>query len=167
MGGNWPERDGDTFDHSSTDCCVGDDGEELNLYDVLGVSIMATEEELRRSWKKLALRFHPDRRGDDPESTMRFQAIQHAYEVLKDRKSRNEYDNALLDRLFVEQYLDRFDDLILSVSGLGLPLEDRYMTRQQREEGLMTCHSMRCITAFAEMRRSRSFGSSASISSMG
>ena len=95
---------------------------EVDLYSVLGVSIMATEEELRRSWKKRALENHPDRHAGDPNATIRFQAIQHAYNVLKDPKRRKEYDEALIHRLYAEEYLRRFADLLLTSSGLGLPI---------------------------------------------
>jgi curved DNA-binding protein CbpA len=94
---------------------------ELDLYAILGVSIMATDDELRRSWKKRAFENHPDRHRGDPDATVRFQTIQHAYNVLKDSSRRRQYDEALLHRLYAEEYLGRFADLLLTSSGLGLP----------------------------------------------
>ena len=95
---------------------------ELDLYAILGVSIMATEDEIRRSWKKRAFENHPDRPANvgDPDSTIRFQTIQHAYNILKDTSRRREYDTALLHRLHAEEYLGRCLDLLLTSSGLGL-----------------------------------------------
>lgn len=96
---------------------------ELDLYAILGVSIMATEEEIRRSWKKRAFENHPDRPanvGDIADATIRFQTIQHAYNILKDTARRREYDAALLHRLHAEEYLGRCIDLLLTSSGLGL-----------------------------------------------
>lgn len=93
---------------------------ELDLYAVLGVSIMATEEEIRRSWKKRAFENHPDKLANDADATIRFQTIQHAYNVLRDPARRREYDTALLHRLHAEEYLGRCVDLLLTSSGLGL-----------------------------------------------
>ena len=84
--------------------------------------MQASDEELRRSWKKKAFEHHPDRHAGDPNSTIRFQAIQHAYNVLKDKNKRNEYDQALLHRFYAEEYLYRCADLILTSSGLQLPI---------------------------------------------
>lgn len=135
---------------------VGEDVRQLDLYDILGVSIMATDEELRQSWKKLALKHHPDRHAGDPDSTVRFQAIQHAYDILKDRTSRSEYDKALLHRLYVQEYLGRFADLILTSSGLGLPLEEK----QQQQDGNSEYSFGACRKCLTEtMHRSSSVGS--------
>lgn len=139
-----------------------EDVEELDLYSILGVSIMANEEELRRSWKKRALENHPDRHAGDPNATIRFQAIQHAYNVLKDPKRRKEYDEALLHRLYAEEYLRRFADLLLTSSGLGLPssyshshLRDDLM----KEKALCGGDSdTRRFFLTATMHRSKSFG---------
>lgn len=98
--------------------------QQESLYQVLGVSILATSAEIKQAWRKQALLHHPDRHPDrDVEAKQRFQAIQHAYEILRDAVLRAEYDKELLHRLFLEEYLRRFDDLILTASGLGLPLE--------------------------------------------
>ncbi|KAI8108884.1 hypothetical protein M9435_005301 [Picochlorum sp. BPE23] len=102
---------------------LGDEGSAtVDLYSLLGVGVMASDEELRRSWKKKAFEHHPDRHAGDPNSTIRFQAIQHAYNVLKDKNKRNEYDKALLHRFYAEEYLYRCADLILTSSGLQLPI---------------------------------------------
>lgn len=65
---------------------------ETHLYDVLMVSVVATSEEISRSYKKLALKYHPDKTNHDPDLTEKFKAITNAYEVLRDINRRQIYD---------------------------------------------------------------------------
>ena len=66
--------------------------ETKDLYKVLGVSKGASQEEIRRSYRKLARKYHPDANRDDPKAEERFKEIQHAYEILSDPEKRREYD---------------------------------------------------------------------------
>jgi len=59
-----------------------------NYYDVLGVSKNATEAEIKKAFRNLARKHHPDAGGDEEK----FKAINEAYEVLSDAKKRKEYD---------------------------------------------------------------------------
>lgn len=61
-----------------------------NYYDILGLSKDASEDEIKRAYRKLALKTHPDKNGGD--DTM-FKKINLAYETLSDPDKRNEYDN--------------------------------------------------------------------------
>src|SRR5918998_1340477 len=63
-----------------------------DLYKVLGVSKGASQEEIRRSYRKLAREHHPDANRDDPKAEDRFKEIQHAYEILSSPEKRREYD---------------------------------------------------------------------------
>ncbi|KAG5489939.1 hypothetical protein JKF63_00057 [Porcisia hertigi] len=69
----------------------------MNYYDVLGVAPTASEEEIRRSYKKKALELHPDRVGRDQtqEEAELFKVITKANEVLSDAEKRRVYDAAL------------------------------------------------------------------------
>ncbi|MEW6743149.1 MAG: molecular chaperone DnaJ [Planctomycetota bacterium] len=63
-----------------------------DYYEVLGVSRSATPEEMKRAYRKLALKYHPDRNPDSPEAEARFKEAAEAYEVLADDKKRQIYD---------------------------------------------------------------------------
>lgn len=63
-----------------------------NYYTILGVDESCTDEELRSCYRKLAMRYHPDRNPDDLEAEERFKEIAEAYGVLTDPVKRREYD---------------------------------------------------------------------------
>jgi len=62
---------------------------DTKLYDELGVAPTATEQEIKKAYRKLALKYHPDKNPDDPE---KFKNISAAFEVLSDEKKRSIYD---------------------------------------------------------------------------
>src|ERR671910_729124 len=66
--------------------------ETKDLYKVLGVSRGASQEEIRRSYRKLAREHHPDANRDDKDAEERFKEIQHAYEILSNPEKRRQYD---------------------------------------------------------------------------
>eukprot|EP00929_Paragymnodinium_shiwhaense_P078764 TRINITY_DN40853_c0_g1_i1.p1 TRINITY_DN40853_c0_g1~~TRINITY_DN40853_c0_g1_i1.p1 ORF type:complete len:527 (-),score=127.02 TRINITY_DN40853_c0_g1_i1:87-1667(-) len=61
-------------------------------YQVLGVQPTASADDIKNSYRKLALKLHPDKNRDDPNATEKFQEIQTAYEVLSDSERRQAYD---------------------------------------------------------------------------
>jgi DnaJ-class molecular chaperone len=66
--------------------------EKDNFYHVLGVHETSTNEEIKKAYRKLSLKYHPDKNNGDPESVKMFQKISEAYEVLGDSQKKNEYD---------------------------------------------------------------------------
>lgn len=67
---------------------------DSRLYDIMGVSIGASQDEIKRAYKKLAMRYHPDKGGDDDrkEREDKFKEISEAYTVLSDAEKRRQYD---------------------------------------------------------------------------
>ena len=59
---------------------------------MLGLNRNASDDEIKRAYRKLALKYHPDHHPDDPESEEIFKEIGEAYAVLSDLKKRKEYD---------------------------------------------------------------------------
>ena len=66
--------------------------EKLDLYKVLEVSKEASQDEIRRSYRRLARKYHPDANPGDKKAEERFKEIQHAYEILSRPEKRREYD---------------------------------------------------------------------------
>ena len=64
-----------------------------DYYDVLGVSKSASKDELKKSYRKLAMKYHPDRNPDDSEASEKFKELSEAYEILSDDQKRQAYDN--------------------------------------------------------------------------
>ena len=63
-----------------------------DYYSVLGVNRDASEDEIKKSYRKLAMKFHPDRNPDDRQAEEKFKEAKEAYEVLTDSRKRVAYD---------------------------------------------------------------------------
>lgn len=63
-----------------------------DYYEVLGVGRNASEEDIKKAYRKLALKFHPDRNPNDKAAEERFKEATEAYEVLREPSSRSRYD---------------------------------------------------------------------------
>ena len=66
--------------------------EKRDYYEVLGVSKTASADEIKSAYRKLAMKWHPDRNPDNPEAKSKFQEASEAYEVLSNPEKRQRYD---------------------------------------------------------------------------
>ncbi|MEE2912267.1 MAG: molecular chaperone DnaJ [Planctomycetota bacterium] len=120
--------------------------ETRDYYEVLGVARNASDDEIKRGYRRLAMKYHPDRNPDDADAEQKFKLCAEAYEVLSDSKKRQVYDQFGHDGLRgrghashdfntmnVEDIFSMFND-ILGGGGFG----SRGNSRQQRGYDLET-----------------------------
>ncbi len=104
-----------------------------DYYRVLGVQPTATADEIKKAYRQLALKYHPDKNQGDKQSETLFKQITEAYEILSDTESRNSYDfefnkTASADRKQTSQtqyekvtpltFLNIFQDIERKISGI-------------------------------------------------
>lgn len=65
---------------------------EPDFYKILGVERNASQDEIKKAYRKLAMKYHPDQNKDNPEAEQKFKEVNAAYEVLKDEQKRQAYD---------------------------------------------------------------------------
>ncbi len=95
-----------------------------DYYQVLGVEKTASAEEIKKAYRKLALKFHPDRNKDDKNAEEKFKEVGEAYAVLSDPEKRKQYDtfgSQGFSQRFSQEDIYRGSDLndVLRDMGLG------------------------------------------------
>jgi molecular chaperone DnaJ len=100
-----------------------------DYYEVLGVNRDAPEEELKKAYRKLAMKWHPDRNPDNPKAEEHFKEAKEAYEILTDGSKRAAYDqfgHAGVDQAaagagagFSGNFADAFGDIFSDIFGGG------------------------------------------------
>lgn len=63
-----------------------------DYYDILGISKGASDDEIKKAYRKLAMKYHPDRNPDNKEAEEKFKDINEAYQVLSDPQKKSQYD---------------------------------------------------------------------------
>ncbi|MGF1725366.1 DnaJ C-terminal domain-containing protein [Photobacterium nomapromontoriensis] len=63
-----------------------------DYYEVLGLAKNASEKEIKKAYKRLAMKFHPDKNPDDPSASDKFKEVKEAYEILTDKEKKAAYD---------------------------------------------------------------------------
>src|SRR5215470_12874354 len=76
----------------------------IDYYQVLGINKNATEDEIKKVYRKLARKYHPDLNPNDKEANKKFQQINEANEVLSDPEKRKKYDQYGKDWKHAEEF---------------------------------------------------------------
>ncbi|KJA26376.1 hypothetical protein HYPSUDRAFT_36685 [Hypholoma sublateritium FD-334 SS-4] len=97
---------------------------EVELYDLLGVSYDASEDEIKKAYKKKAKEHHPDKNINDPDAGQKFQEMAAAYEILSDANKREIYDMHGLEGMTGGQGdpMDLFAQFFAGAGGPGNPM---------------------------------------------
>ena len=105
---------------------------ETDFYDLLGVTFETSQKDIDRAWRRTALKYHPDKVGNDPVAKEKFHLAQIGYDLLSDPASKALYDNARSARLQRKRQNDLFegrrrqmkDDLEARERGVKRPREE-------------------------------------------
>ncbi|MBT6762672.1 J domain-containing protein [archaeon] len=78
-----------------------------NLYNVLGIQKNANHDEIKKAYRNLALKYHPDRNLNNPSSEAKFRQVTKAYETLGDSDSRQKYDKSLRSYTYIDDTVNQ------------------------------------------------------------
>ena len=90
-----------------------------NFYEMLGVSKEASQDEIKKAYRKLAMKYHPDRNSGDATAEAKFKEVNEAYEVLSDPQRRQQYDNPRKSPFDNMGFGGGFNDIFEEMFGFG------------------------------------------------
>lgn len=86
-----------------------------DYYEVLGLDKTASSEDIKKAYRKLAFKYHPDKNPDDKESEEKFKEIAEAYEILSDDNKKSQYDrfghNMSNNNMTMQDFMNRFRNM--------------------------------------------------------
>jgi DnaJ-class molecular chaperone len=118
-----------------------------NLYDILEVSKTSTKEEIKKSYKKLVLKYHPDKNENNNNATEKFKEISGAYQILSDDIKRKEYDNmnnndrVLFDEMFMN-FINGAKNVLMEYLRASLKINKPIINDDKDEEYVDSCMSI-------------------------
>ncbi|OEL31477.1 Chaperone protein dnaJ 16 [Dichanthelium oligosanthes] len=95
--GSFKSEKGDSA--ASAAAAGGGAAQRRDPYEVLGVGRSATDQEIKSAFRRMALKYHPDKNGDDPVASDRFQEVTFSYNILSDPDKRRQYDASGFDAI--------------------------------------------------------------------
>lgn len=108
----------------------------INYYHILGISKKASQKEIKEAYRKLALRYHPDKNPDNAYAEERFKELSHAYQVLRDPGRKAQHDWALIYEASGHQaYSPSSSGQNSYTSSYGQPQEATTRSRPGRHRG--------------------------------
>lgn len=97
------------------------DKQKRDYYEVLGLNKNASDEEIKKAFRKLAVKYHPDKNKDDKDAEEKFKEINDAYQILGDKDKREKYDkygfDGLDDSMFNGTDMSDFSDILGGLFG--------------------------------------------------
>lgn len=104
-----------------------------NHYQILGISRNADSKEIKQAYKKLAVKFHPDKNNGDKYFEERFKEIQESYEILINQQKKSEYDR-IYDSFFSNKQRENYSHSQSTYKNTSTSNSNQKETEQKREE---------------------------------
>ena len=105
---------------------------DTTYYDLLNVSSTATPDEIKKAYRKLAMKYHPDKNPGDKNAENKFKEISEAYAVLSDPDKRRKYDQYGKDGIDAPDLSNFFNNFDFSSFGFGNPFFGNFRNTPQR-----------------------------------